>query len=137
MSKLNIFIILIIVLVGGFLLYNNKNTSTSTNEPENIINADSNTNDSEVKEFTVVGTNYKFSMDKIAVNKGDTVRIVFINKDGFHDWVIDEFDAATKQIKTGEQETIEFVADQAGTFEYYCSVGQHRDNGMKGNLIVK
>ena len=32
---------------------------------------------------------------------------------------------------------VEFVASIAGTFEYYCSVGEHRAKGMKGNLIVE
>lgn len=91
----------------------------------------------EVKEFVVEGSNFKFVPNSITVNKGDTVRIVFKNVEGMHDWKIDEFDAATKIIKTGEEETIEFVADKSGTFEYYCSVGAHRANGMVGNLIVK
>ena len=90
-----------------------------------------------VKEFTVVGDDFAFDTKEIKVNKGDTVRITFENKEGFHDWVIDEFKAKTKQIKAGEKETIEFIADKAGTFEYYCSVGQHRKMGMKGNLIVQ
>jgi plastocyanin len=29
------------------------------------------------------------------------------------------------------------VADKKGTFEYYCSVGQHRALGMKGKLVVE
>ena len=32
---------------------------------------------------------------------------------------------------------VEFTVDKTGTFEYYCSVGQHRANGMVGNLIVE
>ncbi|MDQ5952387.1 MAG: plastocyanin, partial [Patescibacteria group bacterium] len=70
------------------------------------------------------------------VQKGDTVRIIFKNEDGFHDLKIDEFNVATKQIQGGAEETVEFVADKAGTFEYYCSVGKHRDMGMKGTITV-
>lgn len=92
----------------------------------------------EVKEFVVTGTNFKFSLDEIRVAEGDTVRIVFKNEDGFHDWKIDEFNAATQIIQTGQKETtIEFVANQVGEFEYYCSVGEHRKFGMKGTLIVE
>ena len=50
---------------------------------------------------------------------------------------IDEFNAKTRVLNKGEEETITFVADKAGTFEYYCSVGQHRANGMVGKLIVE
>lgn len=90
-----------------------------------------------VQEFKVEGGMMYFNPKEIRVKKGDKVRIVFTNKEGFHDWVIDEFNARTPQIRAGETATIEFVADKVGTFEYYCSVGQHRQLGMKGNLIVE
>ena len=48
-----------------------------------------------------------------------------------------EFNAATEKVAAGVSSSVEFVADKKGTFEYYCSVGQHRANGMKGKLIVK
>lgn len=91
----------------------------------------------EVKEFKVSGSNFKFDVSEIQVKKGDKVRIVFTSASGFHDWVVDEFNARTKQLQAGETDTIEFVADQAGTFEYYCSVGKHRQMGMVGTLIVE
>jgi plastocyanin len=91
----------------------------------------------EVKTFTVEATPFAFSPAEIKVNKGDKVRIVFVNKNGFHDWVLDEFSAKTKQLQAGETETIQFLADKSGTFEYYCSVGNHRQMGMKGKLIVE
>jgi plastocyanin len=90
-----------------------------------------------VKEFVVEGKNFAFVPPSITVKKGDTVKITFKNTGGFHDWKIDEFHAATKRINGGEQDTVTFVADKAGTFEYYCSVGTHRQMGMKGNLIVE
>ncbi|MBW6465890.1 MAG: cupredoxin domain-containing protein [Brevefilum sp.] len=69
---------------------------------------------------------------------GDTVAITLVNDDGrFHDIVIDEFDAATPVFGgVGEEETVQFVVDQAGTFFYYCSVSGHRQAGMEGLLIV-
>lgn len=90
-----------------------------------------------VKEFTVDGTNFKFMPAEIKVKKGDTVRILFKNTQGFHDLVIDEFEVKTNQIQAGDEEEVEFVADKTGTFEYYCSVGQHRQMGMVGKLIVE
>ena len=90
-----------------------------------------------VKEFIVTGKSFSFTPNEIKVKRGDTVRIVFINSEGFHDWVMNEFNARTKQIKAGETETIEFIADKVGSFEYYCSVGQHRQMGMVGTLVVE
>lgn len=89
------------------------------------------------KEFTVTGSNFKFSPTSLKVKKGDTVKITFKNTVGFHDFVIDEFDVQTNQIGEGDEEEVEFVADKVGTFEYYCSVGNHRKMGMVGKLIVE
>ncbi|HSE34617.1 MAG TPA: peptidoglycan-binding protein [Candidatus Paceibacterota bacterium] len=85
----------------------------------------------------LTAANFKFGAPEIKVKKGDRVRIELKVVDGFHDWVVDEFNAKTAQVKAGEKTTVEFVADKAGTFEYYCSVGQHRANGMVGKLIVE
>lgn len=92
---------------------------------------------SSVKSFTVSGaSNFTFTPNTMTVKKGDTVRITFKNVSGFHDFVLEQFDVRTKQIAAGKEETIEFVADKTGKFEYYCSVDSHRANGMKGTLTV-
>ncbi|MFA6106175.1 MAG: cupredoxin domain-containing protein [Patescibacteria group bacterium] len=93
--------------------------------------------DVRTKVFNVEGKPFSFTPNEIRVKKGDRVRIVFSNVEGFHDWKIDEFNAATKKINAGETDTIEFIAGKTGTFEFYCSVGTHRQMGMKGNLIVE
>lgn len=85
----------------------------------------------------LVGTNYQFSQEEIAVEEGDIVQIRLTSGEGFHDWVVDEFDAATDRVNEGESTTVTFVADTAGTYEYYCSVGNHRAQGMFGELVVE
>ncbi|MDO8658241.1 MAG: plastocyanin/azurin family copper-binding protein [Candidatus Levybacteria bacterium] len=39
----------------------------------------------------------------------------------------------------GQTDTVEFTADTAGTFEYYCSVGNgyHKEQGMVGTLVIE
>lgn len=90
-----------------------------------------------VKVFNISAKPFEFSMKEIKVKKGDTVRILFANTEGTHDWVIDQFKARTPVIQAGKTATVEFVADKSGTFEYYCSVANHRQMGMKGNLVVE
>tara|TARA_Y100000310_G_scaffold89923_1_gene87059 strand:+ start:21764 stop:22240 length:477 start_codon:yes stop_codon:yes gene_type:complete len=90
-----------------------------------------------IKEFTVNGKNWEFDVKEIKVKAGDTVKIQFTSTSGFHDWVVDEFNAATDQVNSGGQTSVEFVANKAGTYEYYCSVGNHRARGMVGTLIVE
>jgi len=92
--------------------------------------------------FVVTGQNFKFQMDgetrpELKVKEGDKVRIEFTSIGGFHDWIIDEFNAATTRVNTGGSTVVEFIADKKGTFQYYCSVGSHRQQGMFGNLVVE
>ena len=95
-----------------------------------------------VKTFVLTGENFKFMMEgqegpEMRVKLGDSVRVEFSSTEGFHDWKVDEFQAATEKVRVGNTTTVEFVADKAGTFEYYCSVGSHRQMGMKGKLVVE
>lgn len=89
------------------------------------------------KSFTVTGQNFSFIPSTLSVRKGDTVKITFKMASGTsHDFVIDEFSVRTNRLEVGDSQTVTFVADKSGSFEYYCSVGQHRVMGMKGTLTV-
>lgn len=96
-----------------------------------------NTMAGQMKMFNINGTNYDFDVKEMRVKEGDTVMIHFMSADGFHDLVIDEFNVRTEKIQTGGMAMATFVASKKGTFEYYCSVGKHRMNGMVGKLIVE
>ncbi len=89
------------------------------------------------KEIIVDGSNFAFIPKEIRVKEGERVRVTFNNSGGTHDFVIDEFNVRTRQIQGGQSDTVEFVPNKKGTFEYYCSVGTHRQMGMRGNLIVE
>lgn len=125
------------LLVGVFLFFSGDNlvdinitsTVTPTRNPSITQGA--------IREFIITGINYRFSLSEMHVKRGDTVRVTFRSEEGRHDWTNDEFQARTNVLATGTQETIQFIADRVGTFEYYCSVGTHRILGMRGNLIVE
>lgn len=127
----------------GLVLVGCKHTpSSSLNETGSVVVVETGADDVDDSDlvadvtFDVVGENFAYDLETIEVNEGDVVTINFMSKDGFHDWVVDEFDAATEQVNPGTPTSVTFVADQAGTFEFYCSVGKHRDMGMVGELIV-
>ncbi len=85
----------------------------------------------------ITGRNYSFSPREIRVRKGDIVKITLTNETGTHDLVIDEFEIKTSRLPEGKSEAIQFIADKVGTFEYYCSIGNQRQLGMRGELIVE
>ena len=123
-------VVILIVIIAGFYLISNSQSITGNTI---LDNSDKN---NEVKTFTVTGSYLRFYIDgaenpDIRVNEGDKVRIEFTSEEGFHDWKVDEFNAATQRVNPGTATSIEFIADKKGTFEYYCSVGQHRAKGMK------
>ncbi|OGK12924.1 hypothetical protein A3A93_01710 [Candidatus Roizmanbacteria bacterium RIFCSPLOWO2_01_FULL_38_12] len=153
-------IVLVIVAVGAYLYMNNQTPSAGiTDEATNdaMVKKESNETaveekseneamektedtaitDESTKEFTLNASSFKYDVTEIRVKKGDTVKIILNNTGGIHDWVIDEFDARTKQINDGETDTVTFVASETGEFEYYCSIGNHRAMGMVGTLIVE
>jgi plastocyanin len=72
----------------------------------------------------------------IHVIKGQLVALHVINEDKEtgtqHDLNIDEFNVHTKKLNYFQAQTINFIADKAGTFKYYSTI--HPE--MKSNLIV-
>jgi hypothetical protein len=69
--------------------------------------------------------------------KGNLQSIHVINEDynthSHHNFNIDAFNVHTKDLGYFETQTMTFVPNKTGTFEYYCSI--HPE--MKGNIIVE
>lgn len=89
--------------------------------------------------FDITGGSFYYAPNEITVKQGDTVKIVFSNAGGVHNLTFDDPQIATKTIKGGETDTVEFKAAKKGTFEFYCSVGKgyHRMMGQIGVLLVQ
>ena len=75
----------------------------------------------------------------ITVSQGNLIQIHLINEEknesespSKHDLNIDEFNVHTKDLSYFQSESVIFLADKVGTFEYYSSI--HPD--MKGTMIV-
>ena len=158
MNRTLITVVIIILVVLGVWYFmaakdieapSDTDTATTTDENMNVggdtstttgvgVNVGGDVSVGVVKEFSVSSSNFKFSVSEIKVNKGDTVRIALVNTAGTHDLKVDGYNIGTKTLsKAGETDTIEFVADKAGTFEYFCTIGTHRQMGMVGKLIVE
>ena len=85
----------------------------------------------------VAGSNFTFSKKEIRVKKGAAVAVKFTNNEGFHDFVVEGLNVRTKTLQEGQSETITIPTDKTGTYVYYCSVGNHRQQGMEGKLIIE
>ena len=148
-KKIIITVIIIGVLAVAAVITFNKTNQTAENG--NTANNAQNNNvaetapavaenkESAVKEFTMTAfyddTGIWFSLKEISVSKGDIVRMKVTNIKGTHDFTLDEY-GIKKMTPLNEEVVIEFTADKAGEFIYYCSVPGHRQKGQWGTLKV-
>ena len=89
-----------------------------------------------VKEITMTVKQWKFTPNRIEVNKGDTVRLTIQSIDVAHGISIPQFNVSTF-LSPGNTTVVEFVASETGSFTFFCNVScgsGHR--GMTGTLIV-
>ena len=151
-----IFVIVLLLALGAWYYFSQKPSTEALDTTETQVTGDTpslpaggmetgevSTNDitagvvvGGVKEFTIASDHFSFVPNSMQVKKGDRVKITFSNPLGTHDLKIDEFNAATPKLSAGQSAVVEFIADKAGAFEYYCSVGNHRAMGMWGTLVV-
>jgi heme/copper-type cytochrome/quinol oxidase subunit 2 len=91
----------------------------------------------QASEIQITAKKYSFSPDPIRVRKGDHVKLVITSTDKDHGIKIDAFHVDQK-LKKDVPTTVEFTADQAGTFPFKCSVFCGIGHGgMKGVVIVE
>ncbi|SRR3989344_5270615 len=143
--------IVLLVVVGTFLVKRlGKQATTSASSQESVQGVKSSVteptivgdevaveNNSQVQTINIEAGSFYYNPKEVKVKKGQTVQVILSAKDMMHDFNIDELAVDGEVIKAGETTTINFVADKVGTFEYYCSVGQHRKMGQIGKLIVE
>lgn len=153
-SKYGLIGLILILGIGGFLFYRTNSPTinpdeeieveeTPTTRPETQPSTEKPTtiqaqpNTQALNPITVEGGSFKYNPNQITVKKGQPVKIILESKDLMHDFVIDELNVKSTQAKAGESVEVAFTPTQTGSFEFYCSVGNHRAMGMKGTLIVE
>lgn len=90
-----------------------------------------------IRSFDVVARRFAFEPSRIDVALGDRVRLVVTSADGVHGVGIRRFKVNTLVPRGGKAVTIEFTANEAGTFPLVCSEAcgdGHAD--MRGSLVV-
>jgi heme/copper-type cytochrome/quinol oxidase subunit 2 len=88
------------------------------------------------KPFAVTLRKYAFAPARIEVRQDDLVKIELHSEDIAHSFTIDAYRVA-KRVDSGHPVTIEFRADRAGTFPFYCNL--QIDDGcrkMRGELVI-
>ncbi len=89
------------------------------------------------REIKVSASKYAFDPSEIRVKQGEKIKLTLTDADGTHGIAIPAFNVDIKP-EAGKSASQVFVADQKGTFPFFCNVfcGEgHRE--MNGSLIVE
>jgi len=90
------------------------------------------------KEFTVMGSGGRWSQEELRVRQGERVRLRVTSGDVLHGFRLEGYDIEANEIYPGKVKEFEFVADEPGTFPFYCTVICSLDHGkMRGTLVVE
>ena len=92
---------------------------------------------SSVKEFDMIAKKWDFTPSTITVSEGDAVKLNIENIDAPHGFMLTEF-GVNERLEPGKTTTVEFTADKAGEYTFFCNVPCGRGHGgMNGKLIVE
>lgn len=90
-----------------------------------------------VREINIKAFQFGFEPDTIIVKKGEKIRLKAISTDVTHGIGIKKY-KFKKKLPVNKEQIIEFTADNAGNFHFYCTVYCGAGHGkMHGTLIVK
>ena len=85
--------------------------------------------------YTVYAGNMYYSPKNITIEQGDS--ITFINEGGFHDVYTTSGPLELFLNPCNAPCTIgTLVFEEAGTYDYICSIGSHAEQGMVGTIVV-
>lgn len=147
MNPLVMVAIVAVIGIVGYIMFANRPTAptidTIAPQPETMLQDSLQPTETEntlmenIVTVDMEAGSFFYSPKEIRAKAGQMVRINFIARDMMHDFNIDELNVDGPVVKSGESTVVEFIASKAGTYEYYCSVAQHRANGQVGTLIVE
>jgi len=147
--------VLVLLLVGGYYFMNQGKSEApienqmpapgSVTVPEMVVEDTTGEGEEVIVELDedgnqsveVEGGMFYFQPNRLIVKKGVPVKVTLNNVEGMHDFVIDELDVQSEVIAAGKSTIVEFTPKEAGEFEFYCSIGDHRAKGMVGTLVVE
>ena len=79
--------------------------------------------ESTVKVIELSASNWEFTVTSADdIYEGDIVQMIVTGESGSHGLKFEDLDVSISSIRSGDVETVEFVAPVAGEYRYYCSI---------------
>ena len=96
----------------------------------------------DVRPVEVVATDFAFDPNQIRATPGQKLKVTLVNRGSAPHNIEFELPSGEvefeKNVPAGESRSLTFTAPQkAGEYVMYCPVGNHRERGMVGKLIVE
>lgn len=89
------------------------------------------------REFTLTAKDYNFTPARLEVIQDDLVKVTVQSADVAYSFTIDDY-RLSRRVPAGGSTTIEFRADQVGTFAFYSNLtSDARHAKMRGELVVR
>jgi len=89
-----------------------------------------------VVELDMIAKQWEFEPSKVNANVGDKVILHIKSVDVSHGFALPDF-GVSQRLEPGKTETVEFTADKAGEFSFFCNVACGSGHkGMRGQLVV-
>lgn len=147
MKKLSLGVILLItaLIFSGCTAANNQEQqviSATESSPTSVTQVTESDQTMEVENnqiFEISMANFSYSESELVVKAGEQITINVTNNQGNHDFVIDELGIHSEHLSEGESQQLTFTVSEehiGQTYEFYCSVGAHRQLGMVGTITI-
>ncbi len=149
MKKASIIVIILVVLVGGYFIFSGTSETpqldtlpVSEGEGLDVTGplgevVEEEELSGEVREISISLNEFSLTPSSIQIKEGENIRLVVQNIGQFpHDLVIEGLALNTPLLSPGESAVLDFGVPVAGSYTFYCSVGDHQERGMEGILQV-
>jgi plastocyanin len=134
-----------LILIAGCTAQSTQTTATPTPTSSAVttdtpaptqVTGDTN---SQTVSMTIDEESFSFTPKVLNVKAGQTIHLTLTSTSGGHNFVVDDLGVTTTTLSAGTPQTVDFAipADAAGkTYEFHCSVANHKDLGMTGQIKV-
>lgn len=84
----------------------------------------------------ITAEKYKFTLNELTFKAGTPITVILTSVGGGHSFAIDKLKIESREAEKGESVVFEFTVEEAGTYEFYCAHGSHKEKGMTGTLAI-
>lgn len=84
----------------------------------------------------ITAEKYKFTPTDLTFKAGVPITVVLSSIAGDHSFAVDALNLKSREAEKGKPVVFEFTVAEAGTYEFYCAHGSHKEKGMTGSLTI-